>query len=96
VTVQSERRRTFEGAAEFTGLSLQDLSAFLAIEVRAAVGGLSGRKRFARTLALSGLPGDRLQRLLAGMLSDRSRLMQLLWLLLSPVDDMSFGALHRP
>ena len=91
MTLQHARRGTLQDGAEFTGLSLQELSGFLAIEVRAASGGRSERKRFARTIPLSGIPEDRLQQLLASMLSDRGRLMQLLWLLLSPVDDMSFG-----
>ena len=67
---------------EFTGLSLTELSAFLAIEIQASIPGRSARKRFARTIQIAGLPEDRLQRLLAGMLRDRTRLMQLLWLLL--------------
>lgn len=91
VTLQNARKITLQDGAEFTGLSLQEISAFLAIEVRAVSAGRSERKRFARTIALSGIPEDRLQQLLASMLSDRSRLMQLLWLLLSPLDDMSFG-----
>ena len=91
VTLRNDRRRDLQDGAEFTGLSLQELSGFLAIELRAVSAGRSERTRFARTIELSGLPEDRLQQLLAGMLSDRSRLMQLLWLLLSPVDDMSFG-----
>ena len=91
VTLRNAGRSTFRDGAEFTGLSLQELSGFLAIEVRADYSGRSGRKRFARTIALSGTPNDRLQQLLASMLSDRNRLMQLLWLLLSPMDDMSFG-----
>ncbi len=91
VTMRNDRRKTLEDGVEFTGLSLQDLTAFLAIEVRAATGDRSERKRFARIIRISGLPEDRLQQLLAGMLSDRGQLMKLLWLLLSPVDDMSFG-----
>ena len=36
-----------------------------------------------RTVRLSGLPEDRLPRLIANMLRNRERFMQLLWLLLS-------------
>ncbi len=44
-----------------------------------------------RPIELSGLPDDRLQRLLASTLGDHSRLVQLLWLLLSPDDDLTFA-----
>ena len=73
VTLQNARKITLQDGAEFIGLSLQEISAFLAIEVRAASAGRSERKRFARTIALSGIPDDRLQQLLASMLSDRGQ-----------------------
>ena len=85
------RRQPLRDGSVFEGLSLTDLSTFLAIEVSASRDGKSDRKRFARTIQLSGLPEDRLQRVLASMLRDRNRLMQLLWLLLSPVDELSYG-----
>ena len=91
VTLSDSHRHPLEDGAEFSGLSLMELSTFVAIEVAASHDGKSGRKRFARTIPLAGLPEDRLQRVLAGMLRDRNRLMQLLWLLLSPVDDLSFA-----
>ena len=93
VTLAARQGRALEDGAEFTGLSLPELSGFLAIEVQASVAGKSGRKRFARTIQLDGLPENRLQRLLAGMLHDRARLLQLLWLLLAPDDALSFGEL---
>ena len=77
----------------FTGLSLAELSAFLGLEVRARKEGKDKRKRFARRIQLSGLPEDRLPRLLAYMLRDRKRLMQLLWMLLSPDQEVSFTEL---
>ena len=83
--------KPLEDGCKFSGMSLEELSTFLAIEVRVSATGISESKRFVRTMSLSGLPEDRLQLLLARMLSDRSRLMQLLWLLLSPVEDLSFG-----
>ncbi|MDE2686432.1 MAG: phospholipase D family protein [Chloroflexota bacterium] len=90
-TLPHDNGKPLEDGCEFTGLSLEELSTFLAIEVSASTAGMSERKRFVRPVSLSGLPEDRLQQLLARMLSDRSRLMQLLWLLLSPVEDLSFG-----
>ena len=44
-----------------------------------------------RPIELKGLPDDRLQRLLASVLRDHSRLVQLLWLLLSPDDELTFS-----
>ena len=70
---------------------MTELSRFLAIEIQASIGGRSSRKRFVRPIEVEGLPEDRLPRLLASMLSNRARLMQLLWLLLSPDDDLSFA-----
>lgn len=90
-TLPYDHGKPIENGCEFPGLSLEELSTFLAIEVRASAAGISEHKRFVRTMSLSGLPEDRLQQVLARMLSDRSRLMQLLWLLLSPVEDLSFG-----
>ena len=90
-TCAAEHRRPFKDGQEFVGLLLEELSAFLAIEVRASIGKRSKTKRFVRTIGLSGLPADRLPRLIAGMLSDRARFLRLLWLLLAPDQDMSFG-----
>ena len=89
VTLPDAHQRPLADGPEFTGLSLTELSAFLAIEIRASIPGRSEHRRFARTIPLAGLPEDRLQRLLAHMLRDRTRLMQLLWLLLSPDEDLS-------
>ena len=68
---------------------MTELSIFLAIEIQASARGRSDRKRFVRPIQVEGLPEDRIPRLLASMLSSRARLMQLLWLLLSPDDDLS-------
>ena len=83
--------RPFATGSEFAGMSITDLSCFLAIEVRASLNGRSARKRFVRPIEVDGLPEDRLPRLLAGMLGNSARLMQLLWLLLSPDDDLTFA-----
>ena len=90
-TLAAERKLELSEQVVFEGLSLAQLSGFLAIEVEASVHGKSDIKRFLRPIELSGLPDDRLQRLLASMLGDHSRLVQLLWLLLSPDDDLTFA-----
>lgn len=88
-TLPDGHQRQLEDGAEFPGLSLSEISAFLAIAVQASIPGKVARSRFVRTVPLSGVPEDRLQRLLASMVRDRARLMQLLWLLLSPDEDLS-------
>ena len=94
-TLVADSQQSLEDGAEFTNLSLDELSAFLAIELRATVDGKSESRRFARTIRLSGLPEDRLPRLIANMLRNRERFMQLLWLLLSPDQDVSYGELSE-
>ena len=83
-TLSATRGEPLKGGTEFAGLSLSELSAFLAIEVRASLEGSTESRRFARVIRLSGLPEDRLPRLIAAMLRDKRRFLQLLWLLLSP------------
>ena len=94
-TLAAARQQPLEDGGEFTDLSLDELSAFLAIELQATIGGESQPRRFARTIRLLGLPEDRLPRLIANMLRNRERFMQLLWLLLSPDQDVSFGELSE-
>ena len=89
-TLPSAHGQSLEEGPEFNGLSLAELTAFLAIEIRGSLDGRTEYRRFARTIRLSGLPEDRLPRLMAVMLRDRRRLMQLLWLLLSPDQEVSF------
>ena len=91
VSLSDAHRQPFEDGSEFPGMSITELSCFLAMEIQASLNGRSSRKRFVRPIEVDGLPEDRLPRLLAGMLSNRARLMQLLWLLLSPDDDLSFA-----
>ena len=93
-TLLASHQQPLVDGAEFRGLMLEDLSAFLAIEIRASIEGRSDRRRFARTIRVVGLPEDRLPMLIATMLRDRRRFMQLLWLLLSPDQDVSFGELN--
>ena len=89
-TLPGTVQRPLKNGAEFQGLSLPQLSAFLVMETEAEIDGESDTRRFVRNIELSGLPDDRLPRLLAGMIRNRSRLMQLLWLLLLPEDDLTF------
>ena len=89
VTLAARNSRPLEDGAEFPGLRLSELSGFLAIEVRASVAGESRNRRFARAIQLEGLPENRLQRLLAGMLHDREQLMHWLWVLLAPDEVLS-------
>ena len=91
VSIADSRRQQLAYVAEFSGLSVTQLSCFLAIEIQASLHGKTGRKRFVRPIEVDGLPEDRLPRLLAGMLSNRARLMQLLMQLLSPEDELSFA-----
>ena len=92
-TLRAERGLPLEDGTEFEGLSLSELSAFLAIEVRASLDGTTESRRFARVIRLTGLPKDRLPRLIAAMLRDKRRFMQLLWLLLSPDLEVSVADL---
>ena len=95
VSLPDTHAQPFSDGAEFTGMSITELSCFLAVEARASIAGRTSRKRFVRPIEVDGLPEDRLPRLLASMLSNRARLMQLLWLLLSPDDDLSFAEFER-
>ena len=94
-TLAAAHQQPLEDGVAFANLSLDELSAFLAIEVQATIDGKSKAKRLVRTIRLAGLPEDRLPRLIANMLRNRERFMQLLWLLLSPDQDMSFGELSE-
>ena len=95
VTLAATHQQPLDDGVVFNDLSLDELSAFLAIEVQATIDGISKSKRFARTIQLSALPEDRLPRLIANMLRNRERFMHLLWLLLSPDQDVSFGELSE-
>ena len=95
VSLSDAHSQPFADGSEFSDMSISDLSCFLAIEIRASLNGRSSRKRFVRPIDVDGLPEDRLPRLLAGMLSNRAHLMRLLWLLLSPNDDLTFAEFGR-
>ena len=94
-TLAAAHQQPLEDGVTFVDLALDEISAFLAIEVQATIDGKSKAKRFARTIRLSGLPENRLPRLIANMLRNPERFMQLLWLLLSPDQDVSFGELNE-
>ena len=92
-TLAAGNQQPLEDGVEFADLSLEQLSAFLAIEVQATIDGKSESKKFVRTIQVSGLPEDRLPRLIARMLRNPKQFMQLIWLLLTPDQDVSFGEL---
>ena len=85
----SEARPLKDGTL-FEGLRLEEISGFLTIEVSARHERRTRHRRFARPIAVTGLPPDRLQRLIAGTLESRQRLLQLLWLLLSPDGEFNY------
>ena len=66
----------------FKRLSFEALTAFFAFEVTLGDGQHTVRKRFAVTAELLGAPEDRKERLLRSLLEDRSRVLQLLFLIL--------------
>ena len=92
-TLTAAHAERLEDGTEFQGLSLSELSAFLAIEVRVSLDGITATSRFARIVRLTGLPEDRLPRLIAAMLRDKERFIQLLWLLLSPDQEVTMADL---
>jgi hypothetical protein len=65
-------------------MSLDCVSAFLAFELETERSGVEVKCRFVLRLPLEGVPGDRMERLLASQLADPERVLQLLWLLLQP------------
>ena len=93
-TLPEDRRQPLIDGAEFSGQRVEDISGFLAIEVQVSLDGKVAAKRFVRPVGLEGVPDDRMQRLLAGMLKDRTQLMRLLWLLLA-TDEPSFAEFTR-
>ena len=68
--------------ATFKRLSFEALTAFFAFEVTLEDGRHTVRRRFAVTAELLGAPEDRKERLLRSLLKDRSRVLQLLFLIL--------------
>ena len=66
----------------FRRLSFEALTAFFAFEVSLRDGEHEARRRFAVTAVLRGAPKDRKERLLRSLLSDRRRVLQLLFLIL--------------
>ncbi len=86
-----DRAECLDGGATFKDLRLEEVSGFLSVEISAGHGRDARHRRFARPIAVTGMPPDRLQRLIAGTLENRQRLMQLLWLLLSPNGEINYG-----
>ncbi|MYB16450.1 MAG: hypothetical protein F4X41_05380 [Chloroflexi bacterium] len=90
-TLHPNRADYLEDGVKFEDLRLEDVSGFLSVEVSADCGGGDKFRRFARPIPVAGMPADRLQRLIAGTLENRQRLMQLLWLLLTPDGEVNYG-----
>jgi hypothetical protein len=87
ITLRAERAVDVSGAptvsVSFESLSLDALTGFVAFELTKRTSqGVLVSMRFVCTAAVTGMPADRLDRLLAAMLTDREHLMRLLWLLL--------------
>jgi hypothetical protein len=68
--------------ARFARLSTDALTPFFAFELRPPGGERDRWKRFAMNLPTEGFPGDRESRVLRHLLSDRSQVLRLLWMLL--------------
>ena len=75
----------------FAGLSFEALTTFFAFEGRVVAGGQTGTCRFVLNLPGTGFPGNRRQRLLQYLLSDRGQVMRYLWLLLAEDGTLSLG-----
>lgn len=79
-----EQARPLNGeAVAFEAVTLEAVSAFIAIELTATGGGETRQSRFVLRLPIEGLPDDRASRLLRHMLADRQAFMRLLMLLLA-------------
>jgi hypothetical protein len=81
-------------AASFSALSLEALTIFYAFEVKASRGIHVRREGFVLSLPTQGLPADRNERLLRLLISDRTRFVQFLLLLLG--DSAGGGPLPGP
>ncbi|MFP4063663.1 MAG: hypothetical protein ACLFS2_12800 [Halochromatium sp.] len=84
IGLESERACEVTGAAvAFGPVTLEALSAFVAVTLTAREAGTSRQSRFVLRLPLAGGPADRGSRLLRAMLADRSEFMRLLMILLA-------------
>ncbi|MDT0634889.1 hypothetical protein [Spectribacter hydrogenoxidans] len=70
-------------AVRFDAITLEGISAFVAVELTASEADQARKARFVLRLPIKGLPEDRANRLLRRMLQDRSQFMRLLVLLLA-------------
>ncbi len=84
IGLEPERAREITGeAVSFGPVTLEALSAFVAVKLTAREAGCSRQARFVLRLPLDGAPADRGSRLLRAMLADRSEFMRLLMILLA-------------
>lgn len=72
-----------EGAIRFGGVTVQQLSSFVAFEITVGDGAKGVSVRFALNLPLAGAPEDRLDRVLQAVLGNRERLLRYLLFLLA-------------
>ena len=84
INLDAEHAREITGTAvSFGAVTLEALSAFVAVTVTAREAGTSRQSRFVLRLPLAGAPADRSKRLLRAMLADRREFMRLLMILLA-------------
>lgn len=88
--------RAWQGTvATFPSIPLRALSGFMAFEAATSFEGTQGTTRFVANLPLNGAPEDRLERLLAAMLSDKDQVRRLFWLLLEGQHEAIVGAFQE-
>lgn len=82
---------------EFSNLSFDALTAFIACEIRAQAGSLSEKVAFVLNLPSDGMPTDREDRLVRSLVRNRDQLLRYLYLLLASEDaeGASSAALRR-
>lgn len=96
ITLREKSARTIEeGTVEFPSyppLSMEMLTGFFAFEAEVTIDGTTRTRSFVLNVPLEGAPADREQHLLRSIISDPSRFIQFLALLLGDVDDeLGFG-----
>lgn len=86
-TVRAEQARPLAPSGDevvlFPSMALESLTCFFAFEITWKEPGLNRARSFVLKLPTSGMPQDRNDRLLRGLLQNRDQVLRLLWLLLS-------------
>jgi len=84
IGLEERQARTIDcGTLDFGAVTLEALTAFVAVELTAREQDESRKSRFVLRLPVDGLPADRGSRLLRSMLQDRREFMRLLMILLA-------------